>query len=136
MLPAQPGSSGLWGEEAPPYPKLHCPTHTPSHRETRFGGKCHPSQAQGNGNVPLLQLQPSLGSAPALRSITSWCAGSREQREAAAAGCSWLAVALLGAARAALGMRNVVGQLFPWCRQPGSAALPQRPGRPPRRFLW
>lgn len=60
---------------------------------------------------------------PALLCITFPSAGSREQREV-------VAVALLGAARVALGMRNVVGRLFPWCQQPGSAVLPQRPGRP------
>lgn len=73
---------------------------------------------------PAWALPPALG-ASLPRLLTAGAEGSGGGRALLAA------VALLGAARVALGMRNVVGQLFPWCWQPGSAVLPQRPGH-----LW
>lgn len=79
----------------------------------------------GIGTCRCCCFKPVRALPPALLCIPSRSADSREQRELVAAGHSWPPVALLGAARVALGMRNVVGQLFPWCRHRGSVVLPQ-----------
>lgn len=127
MPPAQPGSSGLRGGKAPPCRALSCiDPHIllPTGRHILEVNDTHCRHA-GLGMCRCCCSSPARALPPAPLCITARSAVSREQRDVVAAGHSWPALALLGAAPLALGVRNVVGRLFPQCRHPGSVVLPQ-----------